>query len=510
VSTFVGAERLYEVLDARTLEILERRRRDGPIRRRGWLVRRALLLADLGGLSLAFFVAQLIYASQTNASGSLSDATEFATFVFALPLWIVAAKVYGLYDRDEERADHSTSDDFAGVFHLMTVGTFFLYAVSHLTLWFSPEFTKLFLFWLLGIGAIASLRAGARTFCRRQIHYLQNTLIVGAGDVGQQIARKLLAHHEYGINLVGFVDANPKERLEGLDHLTILGDTSNVAELVRLLDVERVIYAFSNESHEASLSVIRQLADLDTQVDIIPRFFDALDPRVQIHTLEGVTLLGLPPVRLNPSSLFLKRSMDIALASVALVLTLPVMLLIAAIIRLESDGPAIFRSARVGRRGSTFYAYKFRTMSVGASGSGAGLDLLLTDPVRRAEFERTHKFEDDPRVSRVGSWLRRRSLDELPQLWNILRGDISIVGPRPITTDELALMDRDAVTAAYWSISDLRPGLTGYWQINGRSAMDYADRVRLDRAYLGGWSIGLDLSIVAKTFRAVLTRRGAR
>src|SRR5206468_1708115 len=152
-------------------------------------------------------------------------------------------------------------------------------------------------------------------------------------------------------------------------------------------------------------------------------------------------------------------------------------------------------------------ALKFRTMRPPEEGSLVDLTQLLADPLRRAEFERTHKLADDPRVTRVGRWLRTTSLDELPQLWNILRGDMSVVGPRPITSDEFDLLG--GACDGYWTKSELRPGLTGYWQINGRSAMDYADRTRLDKAYLNGWSLGLDVAIIARTFRALVARRGA-
>jgi lipopolysaccharide/colanic/teichoic acid biosynthesis glycosyltransferase len=140
----------------------------------------------------------------------------------------------------------------------------------------------------------------------------------------------------------------------------------------------------------------------------------------------------------------------------------------------------------------------------------ADLHRLLEAPGRRAEFARTHKLLDDPRVTRLGRALRKSSLDELPQLWNVLRGDLSIVGPRPITVEESTLLDHDlGGRCAYWQTSSLRPGLTGYWQITGRSGTDYLDRVRLDEAYLKGWSLGLDLTILAKTIPVVLRRSGA-
>jgi exopolysaccharide biosynthesis polyprenyl glycosylphosphotransferase len=510
VSTFVGVEQLYDELDDRTRAILARRQGVGVVRRRGWFVSRSLLVADITGLVIAFVLAQDLYAIRIHPAGTLSQLNEFLVFVLSLPVWVVAARLYGLYDKDEERADHSTADEFVRVFHLLTVCTFLLYAVSLLTDLFNPEFSKLLVFWLLAIVATMTLRALARSVCRRHISYLQNTIIVGAGEVGQTIALKLLKHREYGLNLVGFVDSQPKDRFPELEHLALLGDPEDLLHLIELLDVERVILAFSNEAHEETLALLRRLGNVDVQVDIVPRLFDGLGPRLSIHPLEGIPLLSLPPLRLTPTSMLLKRATDIVIASVALILAAPVLALIAAVLH-ESGGSVLFRSERIGRHGVRFKALKFRTMQDRdpEEDLSAEIDRLLQDPLRRAEFERTHKFTDDPRITRLGKWLRKSSLDELPQLWNVLRGEISIVGPRPITAEEFDMLGAEKLGRGYWSITDLRPGLTGYWQINGRSEMDYSDRIRLDTAYLTGWSLGLDLTIIAKTFRVLTLQRGA-
>src|SRR5438093_7589332 len=162
--------------------------------------------------------------------------------------------------------------------------------------------------WALAIVLILAARSLARWYCRRSTAYIQNTIIVGAGDVGQLVARKLLKHPEYGINLVGFLDANPKERREDLEHLTLLGTPERLPAVVRLLDIERVIVAFSGDSHEQTLDLIRSMKDLEVQVDIVPRFFELVGPGVGIHTIEGLPLIGLAPPHLSPSSRFLKRS----------------------------------------------------------------------------------------------------------------------------------------------------------------------------------------------------------
>jgi len=455
-------------------------------------------LADLGGLSLAFIVAQDIYASQMPRIGSLSQATEFIGFAISLPLWIVGAKLYGLYDRDEERTDHSTADDLSRVFHLVTVCTFLLYAGSLLTQLFNPPFPKLLMFWLLAIAGTVSLRAAARSFCRRQIYYLQNTIIAGAGVVGQTIARKLLKHPEYGINLVGFVDASPRERTQGLHHLTLLGESDDLPELVRLLDVERVIYAFSTETHEESIEMIRKLNDLHVQVDIVPRFFEVLSPGADIHTIEGVPIWGVPPARLSRSSWLIKRCVDVACAGAGLVVLSPLLFAIALAVKLDSRGPVFFRQTRMGAGDVTFRIWKFRTMAVGAEGRKHEF-AHLNKHLAPGGDPRMFKIESDPRVTRVGALLRRWSMDELPQLLNVLRGDMSLVGPRPLILDEHQYVEEWARRRL-----DLRPGITGLWQVLGRDDIGFNEMVKLDYLYVTTWSLGGDCRILLRTMPRVV------
>ena len=249
-----------DLVDQKTLDILDRRRRTSVGKRRGWLVRRALAIADVVGLLAAFFVAQWLFGDGDKAIPDRVDLkTETLLFLLTLPGWIVAAKIYGLYDRDEERTDYSTADDVVGVFHMLTVGSWLLFAGAWVTGWADPQLPKLIAFWLLGVVAVPSARAAARAYCHRHPLYIQNTIVVGAGDVGQRIARKLLNHPEYGLNLVGLVDQNPKERRADLGHLTLLGDPEQLSDIVHLLDVDRVIIAFSGESAERTVELVREL-----------------------------------------------------------------------------------------------------------------------------------------------------------------------------------------------------------------------------------------------------------
>jgi len=505
----VEVEELRSAVDDRTLELIEHRRRAGGVRRRGWLIRRALLAADLFGLCIAFSITELLFPA-TGDADVLGRWTELTFFLLTLPVWVVVAKLYGLYDRDEERADHSTADDVVGVLHLITVGTWLLFAVAHLSGVLHPSTGKLVAFWGLAIVAVAASRGLARSICRLSDYYVQNTLIVGTGKVGQLIARKLLTHPEYGLNIVGFIDAQPRRRDPDLASIAVLGEAGDVPDIARALDVDRVVIAFSGERHAELLRVVKELAPLDVRIDIVPRLFEGAAPNVHLHLIEGLPLLGLPPVRLSRSSRLIKRALDIVASAVALVLLAPLLLAIAVAVKLDSRGPVLYRHPRVGRGGKDIDVLKFRTMDARfCRGERYGGDEaeqmfadLLAGGARRREFEETFKLKDDPRITRLGGFLRRSSLDELPQLVNVLRGDLSLVGPRAVTREELPRYGESVDT-----LLGIRPGVTGYWQVNGRSRLSYEDRVRLDLAYVSGWSLGLDVNILVKTARTLV--RGA-
>jgi len=247
------------------------------------------------------------------------------------------------------------------------------------------------------------------------------------------VALKLLHHPEYGVNVVGFVDEHPRARDNDLGELSILGRTAQLPLIIKEYDVERVIVAFSQHPHARTLELIRDLNALDVQVDIVPRLFEVIGPHSTIHAAEGLPLIGLAPARLPRSSLACKRGMDIVGSVVGLLLLSPLFLLTAVLIKLDSSGPVFFRQTRVGRADREFRILKFRTM-------GADADLHKDEITHLNKHlgsdDRMFKAANDPRVTRVGRFLRRRSLDEFPQLFNVLRGEMSLVGPRPLIPEE--------------------------------------------------------------------------
>jgi exopolysaccharide biosynthesis polyprenyl glycosylphosphotransferase len=453
-----------------------------------------LLVADMFGLTIAFSASQIFF-------GGSEDWPEAIAFVVTLPLWIVFAKLYGLYDRDEARTDHSTIDDFVAVFHLITVVTWLLLLMGGIAGHIDPSVPKLTVFWGTAIAALVSLRAMSRAVARRNELYVQTAIVVGAGDVGQTVAKKFLQHPEYGVRVLGFVDDAPKERQAGLADLTILGSPDDIIRLIDELGVDRVIVAFSNEGHESLLDLLRRLKERDVHVDVVPRLFEIVGARAQLHSVEGLPLVGLPPLRLSRSWTFLKRMMDLALASLGLLVFAPLLVGIAIAIKATSRGPVLFRQVRMGYQGRTFRIMKFRTMVVDAEELKPELSHLN---MHLSEDARMFKIPDDPRVTAVGRVLRRWSLDELPQLVNVVRGDMSLVGPRPLILEEDSFVEEWARRRL-----DLKPGITGPWQALGASNIPFDEMVRLDYLYITNWSLYDDVKWLWRTIPSLVHGRHA-
>lgn len=475
---------------------------------RGWLIRRALFCADILGLLAGAICAELIFGNSRVSHGvrdHYAMGVELLLFVLTLPIWLLMAKLYGLYDRDEERTDHSTVDELATVFHLVSIGTWVVYIGARLSHVAEPQLPKTVTFWGLAIVFVTAARAGARALTRRKPAYVQNTIIIGAGDVGQLIGRKLLQHPEYGIRVLGFIDSQPRQRRSDIGDLALLGRLEELPRIVDEMRVQRAIVAFSNESYDDLLHHTRRLRNQGVQVDLVPRLFEAVGPRVELHTVEGLPLIGLPPVKPARTSLAIKRTIDVVLASLMLTVFAPVFAYIALRIRHDSSGPIFFRQTRLGLNMREFTLLKFRTM------------YAETDPdehrrlVARTMSAATpvggngmYKLEQVDSITSVGRWLRRSSLDELPQLLNVLRGDMSLVGPRPCIPYETKHF------AAHHFDRFLVPqGMTGLWQVTARSRSTFGEALDMDVAYARNWSLRLDLRLLLRTPLAVLLQRGA-
>jgi exopolysaccharide biosynthesis polyprenyl glycosylphosphotransferase len=463
-------------------------------------MRRLLLLADVVGLVTAFLVAQPLVPSPAGAD-TVVPQWEFLLFFASLPLWVVLARLYGLYDRDEERTDHSSVDDFFGVLQVVTIGTWGFLVGTYVTGLAHPSLERLIVFWGLAIGFVSLFRVVIRFVGRRQAAYVQNVLIVGSGQVARQLAEKMGKHRSYGLNIVGFVDRDDGAIRNGGAHVELLGTTDELRGLVHQHKVDRVVIAFSTDSHEETLDVIRHLQDQRVQVDIVPRMFEVLGTSAQLHTIEGIPLVGLALPRLSNSSRMLKRSFDVVGATAGLVFLSPLLLATALAIRLDSRGPVFFRQVRMGEDERTFRIFKFRTMVADAE---ERKDEVAHLNMHRNGDSRMFKVPQDPRVTRVGAFLRRSRIDELPQLINVLRGEMSLVGPRPLILDEDRFVERWARRRL-----SLRPGITGLWQVLGASDIPFDEMTKLDYLYVTNWSLREDIRLILRTIPSLARGRAA-
>jgi exopolysaccharide biosynthesis polyprenyl glycosylphosphotransferase len=476
------------------------------VRRRRWVVRRSLITADLIGLAAAFAVLQVIVGPGSGGSDRIPFDGEVILFVASLPVWLAAAHAMGLYSRDEERPEHTTVDDLVGVFQLVTMVVWLIFVVSNLTNVASPDLGKSTIFWALAIASVVVARSTARMRARRSPEYVQNALIVGTDRVGQLIARKLLLHPEFRINIVGFVDGSPRTLRAAVAHIPVFSDVDRLVETATRLEVDRVVIAFARQSSRQLMVLTRDLQARGVQVDIVPRLFEAFGPSVSINSIEGVQLVGLPPTRMSRSALYLKRTFDLVAASALLLVTWPLFLAIALWVRLDSPGPTLFRQTRLGLDQHPFVALKFRTMRVETS------DQAHREYIQRAmdsnvspETGGLYKLDRGDSITRAGRWLRKTSLDELPQLFNVFRGDMSLVGPRPCIPYETEHFephhfDRFSVPA----------GITGLWQVKARAHSTFVEALEMDVAYARSRSFGLDFLLLLQTPLQLLRLRATR
>jgi exopolysaccharide biosynthesis polyprenyl glycosylphosphotransferase len=453
-------------------------------------VRRLLALSDAVSVLTAVLIA-LVVSGQ-----ALGPQHRLLWSLPAVPLMVLLFKLYGLYDRDAKRISHSTTDDLPALFHATVIGSLLLWLYSR----YSPMGRLDFLEMLLVGGGLLVLVLVGRSITRHlgtRLIGAERALLVGRSKMGHTLAAKLAAHPEHRLEVVGLLApsgvAEPDER-EGLPRL---GDLEQFDEVVARHKVSRVIFSFRDVDEYELEALLRRCRVLALKVSTLPGLSDVLGPAVEVDDIEGITVLGVNPPWLPRSSRALKRAMDIAIAGPLLVMLSPLLLLIAVAITVESHGPVLFTQRRVGKGGKRFTLLKFRTMVSDAEQRRDELLAQSTDP-------HWLKLDHDPRITRLGRHLRRFSLDELPQLWNVLRGEMSIVGPRP-------LIEADDERVAPWARGrlDLTPGLTGYWQVLGRTRIPFEEMVKLDYLYVMNWSLWEDMRLMLKTLPAVLGGRGA-
>ena len=458
--------------------------REGPLNeevlRRDARIRRSLAVSDLAAAACALAAAL-----------SIERAEASPAIVAALPLTVLLAKLGRLYDRDEHVVRKSTLDQAPGVLHVATVFTLVVWLLSDALIVGGLNKAGAAVMWLTtGVGML-TLRAVARRALART-SAPERMLVLGSAEAAERLGGRLEKADALRAVLVGRVALEHGDR----DKPVPLGQLADLDYLLRAHRVERVVIAPHQQTSDEQLDSIRLVKALGVKVSVLPRLFEVVGTSMEIDDVDGITLLGLRRYGLSRTSWYLKRSFDLVAASTALIVLAPLLAVIAVAIVATSPGPVLFRQPRVGRRGKEFQMLKFRTMYDGADEDKAKL-------AGRSDGNGLFKLVDDPRVTPVGRALRRTSLDELPQLINVLRGEMSLVGPRPLIEEE----DRK-IAGWHHRRREGTPGMTGVWQLLGPARVPLDDMVKMDYLYRANWSLWLDVKILLRTLLHVCGRRG--
>ncbi|MBA2446485.1 MAG: sugar transferase [Chloroflexi bacterium] len=470
------------------------------LRTRSWLLPAALVIVDSLAVSLALYLSW--YTRYVAQIGPEIEDVNFAPYsvYFPLQLWLITLVVVifqfaGLY---RPRRGIEWFDDIPGVVRGTALGVMILFAGVALLRYPASSRLTFILVWLYAAVLVIAGRGWvqmALAMLHRRGVGVERVLVVGGNNLGWQIMSSLVARPHLGYQVVGFLDDDRDADIGRFRHL---GGLDAVEQIAVSHCIDQLIVALPAASHATILRVVEHCRRGGVGFKLVPDLYEMSLSRVDVDTVAGIPLIGLKKASIQGANALIKRVVDGVLAASALLVFAPLMALIALAIRLDSPGPVIFRHERVGKDRRRFTTYKFRSMRQDAEGQRQQL-VKTTDGDGKL-----FKLRDDPRRTRIGAFLRRSSLDELPQLWNVLKGDMSIVGPRPQIPDEVA-------TYEDWHHKRLAvpPGLTGLWQVSGRSELTFDEMVRYDIYYIDNWSLGLDIRILLRTIPAVLNGRGA-
>ena len=441
---------------------------------------RALAAADIVAATLAL-----------GAAIALGGTRPSPAALLAPPLVVLFCKLGRLYDRDEHVIRKSTLDQAPQLLQVATIYALIVWFASSAIV--SGGFGKadVAVLWGVVVVAMVSLRYVARRVASRTIAP-ERVLVLGGACDSERLRARFASAHSLTAELVGRV---PLERGDS-DEPPPLGTLGDLDYILRANRIDRVIIAPTERNSDEMLDTIRLVKALGVKVSVLPRLFEVVGSSMEFDDVDGITVLGLRRYGLSKTSWYVKRSFDLASASVGLLFTSPLLVLVALAVRLTSPGPVLFRQPRVGRGGTCFEMLKFRTMYDGADAHKAAL-------AGQNAADGLFKVPDDPRVTPVGRWLRRTWIDELPQLINVLRGEMSLVGPRPLIEEE----DR-RITGWHHRRREGTPGMTGVWQVLGPTRVSLDEMVKLDYLYRANWSLWLDLKILLRTLGHVFSRHG--
>jgi exopolysaccharide biosynthesis polyprenyl glycosylphosphotransferase len=446
------------------------------LRRRDTTYRRALGLADAGSVLVAIGLTQALVGGGTRLAALL-----------AVPIALVAAKAIGLYDRDELVLHKTTLDEAPALFQLATLYALCVSLLGGFLFGAAPRAGTVVVIWLSLFALALVTRFGARRIARA-LAPDERCLVVGDLTGMGTIGRRLRDERSLRARLVAELP------------LDFDGDRDAASEQLRAAiaehEVHRVILVPRGADTDAVLDAVRLIKSMGVKVSLLPRLLEVVGTSVVFDDVSGATVLGVRRFGLTHTSALLKRALDLFVAGGVVFVLAPLMLLIAALVKLDSRGPVLFRQVRVGRGGQHFEMLKFRSMVDGA-------DALKAQLRAANESSGLFKIAGDPRITRMGRLLRSTSLDELPQLLNVLRGHMSLVGPRPLVVDEDRL-----VTGWDRRRLHLTPGMTGPWQLLGSRRVPLDEMVKIDYLYIANWSFWTDVKLLIRTVVHVIEARG--
>jgi len=447
-----------------------------------------------------------------------ADAGTLLEYLFPAALlagvFVLLFRYQGLYSRLMARTDEiRLIAKGAGLGVLCALGLGFFYRG------YSYSRVSVLIFYPLSVILLTATRGAYQAYRRAVLTHraaVRRVLIVGAGEAGRHLGETLLQNPSY-YELVGHLDDNPAARNREVGNISVLGVTADLERTVVERGVHEVLLALPSASRTRIQELIGECLRLKVRWKLVPDLYDVRLERVHLDLVGGLPLIGLRGSAIVGFNWLIKRTFDVGVAAAALLLAAPLFALIAAATKLSSRGPVLFRQTRVGLRGETFTFLKFRSMRVsndtgmhedftrqwiyGRTGGGE-VGPRSVGAAAAAPAAGVHKIVRDPRVTRLGRLLRRTSLDELPQLWNVLRGEMSIVGPRPALPYEVA-----RYTEWHKRRLEVLPGITGLWQVSGRNALSFEEMIRLDIEYVETWSLDLDIRIALRTIPVLLFGR---
>jgi exopolysaccharide biosynthesis polyprenyl glycosylphosphotransferase len=428
-----------------------------------------------------------------------------ALLAVVVPLWL---GLFWFFDIYKARRHPSIFADIRSLLASIAVGILCLAAVIFLYWKISFSAMTLLLFGAMNFGLIAAERLvlrSAKNFMERRRDNAKRLLIVGAGDLGLRVLQTLQKKPSYGYNVVGLLDDYVTNGYFKKDYgVEVLGRTVELVDVVSRHDIDKVIIALPQKASKKISRLVDDCEGTGIEAEIVPDYCKYVKPYSTLRNLDGVPLLGLTslPIK-NWTYRIVKRSLDIFFTLILLALSAPIIFIVALVVKLTSSGPVFFAQERIGSNGKGFKMIKFRTMLVNAE--EVLKHKLAQDPKLSAEWQVNFKLRNDPRITPVGKFLRKTSLDELPQLVNVLRGQMSLVGPRPLPTyHQECLPKRVSVLR-----NRVRPGMTGLWQVSGRSELNNDGLEFWDSRYVENWSLWMDLKILVRTIPAVLKGTGA-